>query len=264
VLIGISILVKNRVGKNIIGGLAGFILAFTLFASVSATTNLFHHNFNFDFDDDYGASYDTTNYVEDINDSLKTATINFKGGAGEFKLIAPTEKLAEFHAEGYGENYIVNRNDNGLHSEIEFKMKNNKITLGKKNYKNKVEMSLNSKPEWDLNFEVGAASVDLDLTPYKVSKIDINMGAAALNIKFGDLSDLTKFKINAGASDIDILVPDSVGCEINSDAALSSKNYEGFKKVSKHLYRTDNFESAEKHIYIEIDCGVSSIDVRRY
>jgi len=109
-------------------------------------------------------------------------------------------------------------------------MKNTKIKFGKNNYKNSVEMSLNPKPEWGLNFDVGAASVDLDLTPYKVNKVDVNMGAAALNIKFGNLADVVRFKLDAGASDIDILIPDSVGCEIKSDAALSSKHYEGFTK----------------------------------
>lgn len=129
---------------------------------------------------------------------------------------------------------------------------------------NAVELSLNPNPEWDLNFNVGAASLDLDLTPYKVSKVDIGMGAAALNIKFGNLADITRFKLNAGASDIDILIPDSVGCEINSDAALSSKNYEGFKKVDNNLYRSEDFEKYPKKIFIEIDCGVSSIDVKKY
>jgi hypothetical protein len=264
VLIGVSILVKNKFGKGIVAGLAALVLALTLYASVSATTNLFHNNINFVFDDDYNSVYDTTNYIEDFSDSIKTATINFKGGAGEFKLITPTDKLAKFHAEGYEENYIVNRNDNGAHSEIDFNMKNTKIRLGKNNYRNNVEISLNSKPEWELNFDVGAASLDLDLTPYKVSKVDVDMGAAALKIKFGDLTDLTRFKLNAGASDIDILIPDSTGCEINSDVALSSKNYEGFKKVSKHYYRTENFDTSKKRIYLEIDGGVSSIDVRKY
>ena len=143
-------------------------------------------------------------------------------------------------------------------------MKKTKVRLGKDNYRNNVEMALNEKPEWDLNFDVGAASLDLDLTPYIISKVDIDMGAAALNIKLGDKSDLTRVKIKAGASDIDILIPDSVGCEINSDVSLSSKYYQGFEKVKKDIYRTDNFDSAKKRIYIEIDCGVSSVDVRKY
>ncbi|HEX9253534.1 MAG TPA: hypothetical protein VF870_14915, partial [Ignavibacteriaceae bacterium] len=63
---------------------------------------------------------------------------------------------------------------------------------------------------------------------------------------------------------IDILIPDSVGCEIKSDAALSSRNYEGFIKINNDLYRSENFDKFTKKIYIDIDCGVSSIDVKIY
>jgi hypothetical protein len=263
VLIGVSILVKNQIGKGIVAGLAAIVLALTIYASVSATTNLIDDDFEIHFGDEV-AVFDTTYFSQDFSDSILTATLNFSGGAGGFKMLTPTDKLLDFRTEGIKENFRLERNDLGSHSEINFEMKNNHIKLGNNNYKNAVELSLNSKPEWELNFDVGAASVDLDLTPYKVSKIDIDMGAAALNIKLGDLADVTRFKIDAGASDIDILIPDSVGCEIKSDAALSSRNYEGFTKISKNLYRTDNFSSSTKKIYIDIDCGVSSIDVKKY
>lgn len=263
VLIGVSILVKNQIGKGIVAGLAALVLALTLYASVSATTNLIDDGFEFNFDDEEGV-FDTTNFSEDFSDSIKTASLQFSAGAGGFKIITPTDKLIDFRTEGLKRSYKLSRTDSDLHSDISFEMKNNHIKLGNNNYKNSVEMSLNPKPEWELNFDIGAASMDLDLTPYKVNKLDIDMGAAALNVKFGNLSDVTRFKIDAGASDIDILIPDSVGCEINSDAALSSKNYEDFIKITKNLYRTENFESSKKKIYIDIDCGVSSIDVKKY
>lgn len=264
VLIGISILIKNQVGKNIIGGMAGIILALTLYASISATTNIFSDNLNFVIDGDSDVKYDTSYFYEDYSEAIKTATINFKGGAGSFKLITPSDKLAEFRTEGFNGNYKMSRTDNDSHSDIDFNMKKTKLKFGNKDYKNSIEMSLNDKPEWDLNFDVGAASLDLDLTPYKVNKIDVDMGAAALNIKFGDKSDITTLKINAGASDIDILIPDSVGCEINSNATLSSKKYQGFLKINNDKYRTENFDIVKKKIYIDLDCGVSSIDVRKY
>ena len=264
ILIGVSILVKNQIGKGIVAGLAALVLALTIYASISATTNLIDNDFEINFGDEV-AVFDTTYFSQEYSDSIKTATLNFSGGAGGFKMLTPTDKLLDFRTEGVRENFTLERNDLDSHSEINFEMKSNhSIKLGKKNYKNNVELSLNSNPEWDLNFDVGAASLDLDLTQYKVNNLDIDMGAAALNVKLGNLADVTRFKINAGASDIDILIPDSVGCEIKSDAALSSKNYEGFNKISKELYRSENFDKYSKKIYIDIDCGVSSIDVKKY
>jgi hypothetical protein len=264
ILIGVSILVKNEIGKGIVAGLAALVLALTIYASISATTNLIDNDFEINFGDEV-AVFDTTYFSQEYSDSIKTASLNFSGGAGGFKMLTPTDKLLDFRTEGVRENFNLERNDLNSHSEINFEMKSNhSIKLGKNNYKNSVELSLNSNPEWDLNFDVGAASLDLDLTQYKVNNLDIDMGAAALNVKLGNLADVTRFKINAGASDIDILIPDSVGCEIKSDAALSSKNYEGFNKISKELYRSENFDKYSKKIYIDIDCGVSSIDVKKY
>ncbi len=263
VLIGVSILVKNQVGKGIVAGLAALVLALTLYASVSATTNLIDDDFEIHFGDE-AAVFDTTYFSQEYSDSILTAKLQFSGGAGGFKMLMPTDKLVDFKTEGLKENYRLIRNDFGSHSDIDFEMRSNKLKLGNNNYKNLVEMSLNANPDWELFFDVGAASLDLDLTQYKVSKLDIDMGAAALNVKFGSLSDVTRLKIDAGASDMDILIPDSVGCEINSDDALSSKNYEGFKRVNHNIYRTENFDKSTKKIFIEIDCGVSSIDVKKY
>lgn len=263
VLIGVSILVKNQMGKGIVAGLAAIVLALTLYASVSATTNLIDDDFEIHFGDE-AAVFDTTYFSQEYSDSITTAKLQFSGGAGGFKMLIPTDKLVDFKTEGLKENYRLTRNDFGSHSDIDFEMKSNKIKLGNNNYKNSVEMSLNANPDWELFFDVGAASLELDLTEYKISKLDIDMGAAALNVKFGNLTDVTRMKIDAGASDIDILIPDSVGCEINSEDALSSKNYEGFNRVNHNVYRTNNFDSSTKKIFIEIDCGVSSIDVKKY
>ncbi len=263
ILIGVSILVKNQMGKSFVAGLAALVLALTIYASVSATSNLFDDDFEIKFGDGT-TNFDTTSFSQEYSDSIKTCKLHFSGGAGGFKMLMPTDKLIDFKTEGLKENYILKRNNFGTHTDIDFTMKGNTVNLKNRGYKNSVEMSLNANPEWELLFEVGAAKLDLDLTPYKISKLDIDMGAASLNVKFGNLSEITRMSIDAGASDIDILIPDSVGCEINSDDALSSKNYEGFKRVNHNIYRTDNFDSSTKKIYIEIDCGVSSIDVKRY
>lgn len=264
ILIGLSIIIKNQIGKAVIASLAGIILALSIYSSVSATTNLITNDFEMVFDDDVPAEYDTTNFSQEYNDSIKTAVLNFSGGAGSFKLFSVTDKLIDFNAEGLKNMYSLRRNDSGTYSEIYFDMKGKSIKIGKQNYKNSVEISLNPQPEWDLNFDVGASSLDLDLSQFKVRKTDINMGAAALRIKFGNLIQNAELNIDAGASDIDILIPKDIACEIKTDAALSSKNFKDFETIKPNLYRTKNFNTTDKKLYINIDCGISSIDVDKY
>jgi len=70
--------------------------------------------------------------------------------------------------------------------------------------------------------------------------------------------------VDAGASDINIFVPNGSGCKIFTDGALSSKHFSDFEKIDSDNYETENFKEAANKIYIEIDCGVSSISVERY
>jgi len=94
--------------------------------------------------------------------------------------------------------------------------------------------------------------------------LKLDIGAASLGLRLGNKYPETMVGIDAGASSIKILVPDSSGCEIRSDASLSSKHFERFKRIHSDLYRTENFETAKNKIFIRLDADVSSINVERY
>ncbi|MFB3057526.1 MAG: hypothetical protein ACE1ZQ_10245, partial [Ignavibacteriaceae bacterium] len=149
-------------------------------------------------------------------------------------------------------------------SKLKLKMNKTIFHLGKNKFKNRVEIALNENPTWDINIDGGAAAMNLDLTKFKIENIDVGMGAASLDVKLGTLSEETRLNIEAGASSINISVPKDVGCQVKTDDVLSSKNLYGFIKIKSGLYRTAEFDEASKKIFIEIDCGVSSINVRRY
>ena len=124
--------------------------------------------------------------------------------------------------------------------------------------------SLNPAPLWDMRFEVGAAKVDVDASPFRVGTLRVNSGAADVRLKLGGLADDTHVAIHCGASSIKVLVPDSSGCEVKIDAPLSSKSLHGFEKRGDGWYRTENFDMAARRISINIGAGVSSIKVDRY
>lgn len=263
VLVGLSIIIKNKTGKLFISGLAGLVLALSIFASVSSGLNFFKGGINFSFDDG-PISSETARYTESYDDSIKSASFKFNAGAGNFRLLTSSDELLDISTESHGVDYTLIRNDYDDKSDLTFKMESKKFRFGKKGSFNKVEIALNPEPVWDINIDVGAASMKVDLSPFKVKEIDINMGAAALNLKIGEPVDETRLDIDAGASDIDIFIPENVGCEIISDVALSSTNYEGFTKQESSRYRTPNFDDSVKKIFIKIKSGVSSIAVRRY
>ena len=56
-----------------------------------------------------------------------------------------------------------------------------------------------------------------------------------------------------GAANITIDVPANVGCEIQTDMALSSKNIHGFNSRGKGHYITENFSESGKRIIIDVE-----------
>lgn len=266
ILWGIGLIINKSVVKMIITGLTAFFLAFALFATFSYGHWVIGKGFYFTTDNynDNDSSFAQNNYKVGYETKYKKADFTFKAGAGSFIIKDSTEELFNAETQGPQNNYTLNTSDEGDKSKIIFEMKSTKLHLGNNKLRNRVEMSFNPMLQYDMNFDIGAASVDFDLSPYKLGLINVNTGAASLNLKLGNKSNECHLNLDAGAASIEINVPEEAGCEIESDASLSSKDYNGFKKVNENLYRTENFSSSGKKIYLHLKSGISSIKVSRY
>jgi hypothetical protein len=265
ILWGISFIINKDFVKVVFAGVIAIVLALAIFSAGQSALNICDKDLDFEFangDNHYYA--DTTRYVESFDMKIKNADLKIDAGAGSFKIIETSSDLINVTALGIKDNYIFKRIDSGNSTSIDLKMKKAKIKLQKGSIKNRMEICLNQEPVWNMDFDLGAASIDFDLSLYKISTARIDIGAASLDLKLGDKYPKTIVDLDAGAASVDIMIPDSSGCEIRSDFSLSSKHFNGFDKIESGLYRTDNFETAANKIYIRIDAGVSSIDVRRY
>jgi hypothetical protein len=266
ILWGVSLMVTNHLIRGIITAITAFLLALALFTSVKYgvihTGDGIEWNIN---DDGISDKFEVTDYSESYNDNYQKATLHFEAGAGSFIAHDTTEELFHANVEGRKDSYNLTKSGTGNDVNLNFDMHKKHINFFPFNkMRNRVDLKLNSTPLWDLNFNLGAASIDFDLTPYKTYNIAIKMGAASLKLKLGDRSEESRLNIDAGASSIDIDVPQDAGCEVKTESSLSAKYINGFKNIEDNLYRTDNFDSAKKKIYITIKSGVSSITINRY
>lgn len=267
ILWGASLIVKNNAGKSIMAALIAALIALTIFSGFKSIFLIAEDGFVFHWHDDDKweiTSEEAVSFTEPFSENFTEAKLVLEAGAGSYRISGTAEELFKADVEGEGMRYDLIKNEEDNYVNLIFKLKGKKIRFKNGEFKNKVNMSLNPNPDWVLDFNLGAAAIDFDLSPYKIKKADIDMGAASLRIRLGDLVDESHLKIQGGASSIEILVPESVGCQIDADVALSSKNFHGFKNINDDIYRTENFQSAGKKIYLKIDAGVSSVTVRRY
>ncbi|MDP4175650.1 MAG: DUF5668 domain-containing protein [Bacteroidota bacterium] len=214
---------------------------------------------------DFDFNYQVEQFNTPYNQNIKKAKLTMEAAVGNFTIKDTTgSDLVAAKAKGTFGNYTFNHSEENENAEVSFELEEHHFSFGKNIPKNHFDMKLNSNPAWDMEFNVGAASVNLNLEPYNIENLYIKSGAASVKVKLGDKAEKTDLKFDSGASSLEVFVPKNSGCEINTDVKLSSKSFAGFTKVDNNTYRSENFNSASKKIYIAFDAGISSVKVNRY
>lgn len=226
-----------------------------------------------DFDDDDSSKSDTTKgnrnkqyFAVEMTPEVKEATLRLGGGAAEFDLEESPNRLFEATTFlNFKNGYTLEEETNTENKVINFSMKNKDFNFGEE-YKinNNVLLKLSTSPIWNIEMGIGAGELDFDFSNYKVKKLEIETGAASIDIKLGDKQDKVDIDIESGVASVKIKVPESVGCEIKMDGALNAKDFDNFEKIKDGVWQTKGFNKATKKIYLNVDSGLSSLKVDRY
>lgn len=226
-----------------------------------------------DFDDDDSSKSDTTKgnrnkqyFAVEMTPEVKEATLRLGGGAAEFDLEESPNRLFEATTFlNFKNGYTLEEETNTENKVINFSMKNKDFNFGEE-YKinNNVLLKLSTSPIWNIEMGIGAGELDFDFSKYKVKKLEVETGAASIDIKLGDKQDKVDVDIESGVASVKIKVPESVGCEIKMDGALNAKDFDNFEKIKDGVWQTKGFDNATKKIYLNVDSGLSSLKVDRY
>ncbi len=159
-----------------------------------------------------------------------------------FKEFEPFEKFS--HTEKEADILIY-------HSPITKKVISN-------NVKNNWQLKLNNKIIYDLSVITGAIDIDYNLSDFKVEKLYIESGASNINLVLPQYN--SKIIIDTGVSNINIAIPKNVGVTVNIDSGIAVKDLDDFIKRNG-TYISYNYNESEFKTEIEIDCGISNIDI---
>lgn len=217
-----------------------------------------------DMDDNDGDFQPDQHFSEPFRD-VERASMDIEFGAGDLTLAGPCAELTKVDINSNFVRYSF-RSETG-NNEASFHLTGKGTTkhLHKtRNSTNDIEIALCAHPVWDFSIDMGAASAELDFSPYQVADLEINGGACDLDLKLGDHGLDTRVEINTGASDIDISVPSGLDCEIRIESAITGKDFKGFEKVERGLWRTPGYGEGSHQMVIEINCAVSDISIEQY
>jgi len=255
---GVSILTKNTTLKPIISVLAGMFIGLFIYGSISGLSH------NYDFDDETEREFSTSTFYEDFRDSTESATLSLHTGIGKISIGGKTDKLISGTSSGFSNNFNFKTRYRDNSARVVLRHTHDDVEIwGDKNHRI-LEVSLNPMPEWEVDLKVGAATVKLDLSDYKISKFYLETGATETELTFGELQKKVKANIEMGAASLTIRIPEKTGCLIKGDMVLVVKNFDGFDKIDKKRYQTLNFDDSENKIFINFDGGVSTFNVERY
>ncbi len=270
ILWGISILpIKD--GIKIIALVTVLALTVIFFNRISEKSSWFHfHNFrgfsDKDWEDDEDKS-STYNYqpqnLSVPNDSLAAkGELKLEAAAGNFTLQGVTSDFLSFNKTGDIGNYSLTTNDENGRKYINLSLEKSGVrhTVNE----NKVEIKLSERPSWNLDFDIGAAEILMDLRDYKIDTTTINAGASSIDIKIGDKNALTVMTFNAGASSIKVDIPKESACQIKSESFMISKEFDGFTKKGDGIYQTANFATGKNKILLTVKTAISKIEINRY
>lgn len=258
---GLSIIIKQEPVKKALLVITALFIAFALYSAYYSV-----HSFVSGRNISWSKSitHADQKFFEPWDKKIKYGKFVFQAGAGKFLMMDSDSGLVNIYSKGSRNDYDLVSNIVDNSADVTFNMRNRHIEFSDNDEKHEIGIGLNKTPIWDLRYDIGAATAYFDISPYKVENVELNTGAASVRIKLGDLNDQTNLSVDAGAASIEILIPKTSGCEIISKDALTSKSFEGFSEMSDNHYQTENFDKANKKIFIKFNTGVSSLKVNRY
>ncbi|MES2455523.1 MAG: DUF5668 domain-containing protein [Bacteroidota bacterium] len=232
--------------------------------SWTSNMNIDGDNDNDNDEDNDNAHRESLDFFHPYTDSVPRLTVlNISGGGTSFELKGATDSLIAAHVEKKAGNFTLETMREDSLTTVNFKMKG-KTNWNMGNGGNDVDFKLNTKPNWEIHMNMGAGEVDFDLSAYRVRTFNFDGGAAALDIKFGDLLPITDINVKTGVAEVKINVPETSGCRIKTKTGLSSKDFVGFTKLADGTFETPNYKTSTKKIFINLDGGLSSFEVKRY
>ncbi|HZK26857.1 MAG TPA: DUF5668 domain-containing protein [Thermoclostridium sp.] len=161
--------------------------------------------------------------------------------------------------------------DNIAHEYIEQKLSGGKqeavLRYTHDEYKNNdisrdFKLELNPLIPWGVDANLAVVDGKIDFSKIPLEYLNLKLGAGALELSIGEQQVHTVMNIQAGATSLDIYIPENSGCMIKSENVFSNLSFHNIE-LTKHddVYISENYENADNKIEIHIQSAISAIEI---
>ncbi len=215
----------------------------------------------------YGVKNDTKPILNEnpfkIERSEKTnySSVVIKSGVGKVNITGGSEEFADGNLRSNISNLKIDNDTSSEKQKLSLEVESKDRIELLSEVKNDLTVKLNSELPTDIYLNLGVADSKLDLREVLVNNLDIEIGVASLDLIMGDRAEMAKVNLRSGLSSVKISLPGNVGSKIIIKEGFSSKQLKNFEKIDDETYQTSNYDEAEKKIEIDLDIGLSRLEI---
>ena len=216
----------------------------------------------------YGVKNDTKPILNEnpfrIERSEKTnySSIVIKSGVGKVNITGGSEEFADGNLRSNISNLKIDNDTSSEKQKLSLKVESRDRIESLSKIENDLTVKLSSELPTDISLNLGVADTRLDLREVLVNDLDIEIGVASLDLIMGDRAEIARVNLRSGVSSVKISLPDNVGSRIIIKEGLSSKQLKDLEKIDDKTYQTVNYDEAEKKIEIDLDIGLSRLEIK--
>ncbi len=114
-----------------------------------------------------------------------------------------------------------------------------------------------------INIKSAASNMELDLSELKVTELQLDIDAGNCRVKMPSSAGVTYAYIEVDVTNLEVTIPNGVAAKVKANVDLSVFDVDKSRFPKKgDYYMSQDFESAENRIELEIDCDVGKVEVR--
>lgn len=126
-------------------------------------------------------------FSEAYQSNMKTASFELEFGAGSVTLEAGNDELVSANANSNFGGYSFETENKEGEAKVRMHYENKKIKLkGSDGFENKLELQLHAAPIWKIDMDMGATDASFDLSKLKIAELEIDCGAADVELEMGE------------------------------------------------------------------------------
>lgn len=220
-----------------------------LFSSHSEKNRSGVYNYRVDYEQDVD--------IFDVKLNFASADLTVSSGNENYLFSAVLEYLSRKPTVKY------NFNDNNKQASLNISQPGKSNLFNYSRLANNWSLLLNDDVPVSLLINSGAGDFRLKLANLVVQEVVLNLGAGNLDIMLG--SKTRYLKLNSGAADVDISLPEGIGVRIKTTGIVNSNNFieKGLQKDAG-FYLTKNYDEAVHKLDIKITSPASDIKLDFY